>query len=691
MSEFKIFAKTVNNTLTQLQKNEMYVTEASGDELWDVYISAFPEGTNPIYKTNTEHQCSCCRNFVKNLGNSVAVIDGVIHTVWDDYKKLPYPYDIVAKTLSDFLKSKKIVSLYRTSENKYGAELTLQFLVEGGVINWNHFYGVVDSKHFTKSPDEARGKFNGMIDIFRRSLDEITIEALDTVLDLIKQNSLYRGQEFQAKVKNFRDVKVKYDKLKTESEKNLFIISSVNQNISHFKNEVIGTLVVELSEGVDVEKAVKAFESKVAPANYKRPTALITPKMVESAMQTIKDLDLEDALQRRFAMIEDVSVNNVLWVNKETQAKMKGGLEDILLKAAVKPKVKEDAAEEMTIDEFVEKILPKVTSVELMLKNSHAANFVSLTAPVHSGVSKLFKWNNDFAWSYSGNIADSDLRKAVQDRGGRVDGVFRFSHQWNYDKRNVSLMDLHVFMPGNPTKAENGVHDSYGNNNERVGWNHRKHSKSGGVQDVDYTSAAPVGYVPVENITFPDINRMPEGQYVCKIHNWSHRTPTEGGFKAEIEFAGQVFQYEYLPPLKNKEWVTVAVVTLKNGQFSIEHKLNHAASSNEVWGVQTETLVKVNTILNSPNYWDNNAVGNKHWFFILEGCKNDEPCRGIYNEFLRGDLEQHRKVFEVLGNKTKCNVAEKQLSGLGFSSTQKNSCTFVVKGDNIRKTVTVNF
>ena len=33
MSEFKIFAKNVNNTLTQLQKNEMYITEASGEEI----------------------------------------------------------------------------------------------------------------------------------------------------------------------------------------------------------------------------------------------------------------------------------------------------------------------------------------------------------------------------------------------------------------------------------------------------------------------------------------------------------------------------------------------------------------------------------------------------------------------------------------------------------------------------------
>ena len=39
--------------------------------------------------------------------------------------------------------------------------------------------------------------------------------------------------------------------------------------------------------------------------------------------------------------------------------------------------------------------------------------------------------------------------------GGRIDGVLRFSHSWNYEgMRNGSLMDLHVFMPGSNQKVE---------------------------------------------------------------------------------------------------------------------------------------------------------------------------------------------------------------------------------------------
>lgn len=93
----------------------------------------------------------------------------------------------------------------------------------------------------------------------------------------------------------------------------------------------------------------------------------------------------------------------------------------------------------------------------------------------------------------------------------------------------------------------------------------------------------------------------------------------------------------------------------------------------------------------SPNYWDDNAVGNKHWLFMLDGCKNDEDTRGVYNEFLRSDLDQHRKVFEVLGNRTKCPVVDDQLSGLGFSSTKNDTVTAQVTTANGTRLFNINF
>lgn len=95
--------------------------------------------------------------------------------------------------------------------------------------------------------------------------------------------------------------------------------------------------------------------------------------------------------------------------------------------------------------------------------------------------------------------------------------------------------------------------------------------------------------------------------------------------------------------------------------------------------------MKVTTVTLSPNYWGTNAVGNKHVFFVLDGCKSDEALRGIYNEFLHPRLEEHRKVFEVIGDKTKCAPTEKHLAGLGFSSTKKDSILIRVCSGKTRR------
>ena len=87
----------------------------------------------------------------------------------------------------------------------------------------------------------------------------------------------------------------------------------------------------------------------------------------------------------------------------------------------------------------------------------------------------------------------------------------------------------------------------------------------------------------------------------------------------------------------------------------------------------------------SPNHWDGHGIGNRHWFFMLDVCRNDGSARGFYNEFLRSDLDQHRKGLELVGSKMRAEEAVDQLSGLGFSSTQRNHLLIRVNGGRTLK------
>ena len=677
MSNFKAFTDVIHARYAALQQDatEFFVVDVP--DLYQDYLAAFPAGTNNVFRERGEHDCNTCKHFIRNLGKVVTIKDGKINTIWD-VKDLPAPYDSVAAALTERILMAPIAGVYRTKFGFYGGTSNVDN--HNPDIRWFHFGGKTPARCVKNSPEADAGKINSIVGVFQRGLNEITQSDLDEVIELIDQNALYRGQEFKQSILEFRKVKAQY---LAEGGNPAFAWEHCNTPAAGFRNTVIGTLFTDLAAGDSIEVAVKKYEAKVAPANYKRPTALITPKMIEQAVEKLRELDLEDAIKRRLARLDDLSVKDVLFVDRSVAGTLRDGLTDLLLASPSTKKrtVKADKATDISITDFLK---AGFKSIELVLGNQHLSNFVALTAPEHEDVKPLFKWRNNFAWSYDGEVADS-LRQRVSEAGGRVDGPFRFTHSWNHDgRRNASLMDLHVLLPGcdKPTQGrQDGPHGRSTGRSRRVGWDARNHSATGASQDVDYTPAAPAGYVPIENIAFPDKSRMPEGTYECYIHNWSLRSPNNGGFKAQIEVDGTIFDYDYPQPVGKYEWIHVASVTLKAGQFTVEHHIPSSATSREKWGVKTLEPVKVQTVLLSPNHWEGaGGVGNKHYFFVLENCRVDVPVRGLYNEFLVNDLTPHRKVFEVLGSKTKCQPTDKQLSGVGFSETRSDVVTAIADG-----------
>jgi hypothetical protein len=181
---------------------------------------------------------------------------------------------------------------------------------------------------------------------------------------------------------------------------------------------------------------------------------------------------------------------------------------------------------------------------------------------------------------------------------------------------------------------------------------------------------------------------MPNGIYVCKIHNWRFRG-TGGKGKAEIAFGNEIYQYEY-PRTKDKEWVTIAEVLLVDGKFEIDHKIQPTNGSKEIYGIATEEFHKVNLVCLSPNHWGDNESGNKHYMFMLDKCKADTHIRSFHNENLIPKLLKHRKVLEVLGNSSMLESTTPQLSGLGFNSTVKDELIVRTKG-SFKRMIKIKF
>lgn len=678
---FRDFVKAIQKNLQQMSKDSsrLFTVNVDTEELYNLYLDSFPAGTNEIYRERREYDCSCCRHFIRDVGNVVSIKNGELHTIWGINPVSDDKYNVVAAALDAYVKQKAVLGVFLKKEKRIGTPENREMLPTGKINKYEHFFVdlpeiCIFKECYGHTLEGDLSQFRDVRNVFKRSLDEISKEAVDTVLELIAQNSLYKGAEWKKQLTEFKNYQKEYGKL-TDEQKELWIWEksiAAGAVIGKIRNHSIGTLLVNISEGMDLDLAVRKYEQIVAPVNYKRPKAIFTKKMLEDAKKTITELGYMDSLQRRFATLDDITVNNILFSNKDAAKRITGAMDlfdEMEQDVAIDPK-RFSKVEEISAEDFIKNVLPVAKELEVYLENKHIQNMVSLIAPEVADAKTMFKWNNGMSWAYTGNITDSDIKENVKAAGGSVTGIVRFSIQWNDGNgKDNSDLDAHCLEP------QGGDH---------IYFSHKISRYTGGELDIDITD--PIyqcksnGGVAVENITYPSKERMKPGTYKFYVNQYSFRNSQ--GFKAEVEVNGEIHSYEYNTPVRGN--VDVAEVILdQSGNFKVVDKLpgNCATISKDVWGIKTLQFTPVSVVCYSPNYWDEQkGIGHQHLFFMLKDCINPEEPNGYYNEFLKPELEQHRRVFETLGAKAHVKDVDDQLSGVGFSLTKRNDLIIKVKG-----------
>lgn len=660
------FVVALQKQLTKMAKTGLFEVALEKEVVWNTYLDSFPAGTNELFRERREYDCNCCKQFIRDLGRVVTFVNGERVSIWD--VQVPGYYQVVVDALAALIRTAPVTDEFLHFQTKVGtAQSNVLEGPEGDqkVVTYNHFHAVLP-REFVKPNAEiatALGRSRSNVQVLERSLKELTTSAAETIIELNAQGSLYRGNEQIASVKLFLELKNKYDKLSSD-EREAFVWAKGKElgERGKFRNTAVGTLLEDLSGGMDIEDAVKRWEKVMAPTNYKRPTALVTDAMIKKAQAKVQELGLMDSLPRRFAVLEDLTINNVLYADRGT--KKAGDVFGQLLKDAKKPVKGPSNVEEITIEKFIGEVLPTATSIEVLVENRHAGNLVSLVAPVYPDAPNMLKWDNNFSWSYAGEVTDS-IKERVKAAGGKVDGELRVSLSWH----NGDDLDLRVYEPS-------GQMLYFGNRHSR--------STNGGQLDVDMNAGhAANSKDPVENIIYPRTGRaQAPGQYRVQVNQYAQRDFSNAqGFEVEVEYKGEIFTFAQSTNPRTS--ATVDVVDFKidaSGNLVLGKSIGHTKVSRDVWGVATEQFQKVSVVMNSPNHWNGQAVGNKHYFFMLEDVKQPGGTRGFYNEYLRNELNEHRQVFEHLGGKMKVAPSDEQLSGLGFSDTQRNELTVKVTG-----------
>lgn len=686
------------------QTGKLFRANLTGQQIWDLYLNAFAKEDNPVFRdpASSVHNCNYCNNFIRRYGNIVAITsDFKLETMFDVEADPEYANS--AKAISEAIRSAVIEDVFfetfqelqylsyapcsknnstfqlgvASNVKRYTQEEADKFgVVKANEIRtFNHLHLQLDTAFVDKTGKSIEAIMSGYRDakqVFQRAMETIPLDTLLLVRDLIQQGSLLDGTTHLYKIEQIIPLKREYDQLPAAQRDNWCWATSYQLPFAKFRNELIGVLCTDLAEGEELNKACQSWNKRVDPANYMKATAPITRKQIEEARLFVEENGYTDSFNRRFATMDDIKVSEILHSNVGTSPLKTVSIFDSVKPTATRHKQNEfDGIESVPIDKFMVDILPNCSGIEAFFNPRLSGNLVSLTTAAQAGTKPLFKWNNDYSWTFNGNLAGkSQIKEAVKSAGGKIDGVLRFSMIWNEIGKDESDLDAWCQQPDSDRIGfSTGYRKDDGN----------RYSLLGGQLDLD--NRYPGGKLAVENIYFKDLSKMKDGVYKFWVHQYSARNSQ--GFKAEIEFDGELYTYEYNRPVSGN--VVVAEITLSKGVFTIKHHLPATgAGSKEIYGITTNQFHKVNLVCLSPNHWGTNQVGNKHYLFMLDGCKSPVAIRGFHNENLLPELAQHRKVLEVLGATNLIESTDSQLSGLGFNATVRDELIVRLQGSHKR-------
>ena len=689
---------------------KLFRSSITGQQVWDLYINGFTKEEDPVFRDpqSSIHNCNLCNNFIRRYGNIVAIdenyetitlfdvtdagnyqhvadkissnlkkaaIADVFFETFNELNSLPYESCNKNNTVFKLGIDKNVKRYTREEAEKYGV------VKPNEIRTFNHLHLFVPRMFIDMSGNSIErimADFRDSKNVFLRAMQEIPLDTLNLVRDLINQDSLLDGKTHLYKVSQIIPFKEQYDRLSTDKRDNWAWLHSYGLPFAKFKNELIGALCSELAEGKELNEACQAWNKRVDPANYMKATAPITRKQIEEAKIFVEENGYEESFNRRFATIDDIKASEILHLNVD-----QGGIKSVSIFDGVKStstrhkRSEFDKVEEVSIDKFMQDILPTCTSVEAYLENRLEGNLVSLTTANIKESKPIFKWSNNYSWTFNGNLAGkSQIKEAVKSKGGNIEGVLMCRLVWN-DNNQKDLSDLDLWCV-QPDKSQIGFSTGYRQDSGN------RFSSCSGQLDLDDR-----GYsdkLHVENIYFTEKSKLKNGTYLFYVNQY-HASGSKG-FKAEIEFNGEIYSYEYNLPVNGN--IKIAAVDFDKGTFSINHFLKEQTSSKELYDLESNNFHKVNLVCLSPNHWDSNNVGNKHYFFMLDNCKCPNYIRSFHSENLIPELANHRKVLEVLGNTTMIEPIDKQLSGLGFNATVRDELIVRLQG-SFKRVIKIKF
>jgi hypothetical protein len=416
--------------------NIAFRTTADGGKLYQVYLDAFDDA-----EQRQIHTCHCCRRFFEKYGDLAFVdADGhLVPAVWPEAEGL---YAKPMQAVRNVLNLGKVTGVFLDKHDVWQSD-------NASAPEWTHFRVVAAP---AISPFRDRTKTAGQAMASKRenykdlmfALQEFPPAAVDTAIEVLKSEALYRsekiigGAEFLKRLHDLRATPgIKASNLMWVE------IAKAPEGFCHPRAGVIGSLLEDIIAGKTFDQVKRAFDAKMHPARYQRPTALPSAGTVKQAEEIVAKMGIAPSLKRRQARKDEVLT---FWTPKPIgQAKPEG--DSVFGHLKTKQSGPEIAqmdlpVQTVTWSKFERTVLPNARRIQFRV-SSQRSPFVGITAPSDMDAPAILQWDseekrNPYAWYL---YVNGSMPSQWSLSGGKLVDVWGIGNQpsqWGDDGRKFA-------------------------------------------------------------------------------------------------------------------------------------------------------------------------------------------------------------------------------------------------------------
>lgn len=669
----------------------------SGRDFWEFYLSHFSEEIRQGFN------CNSCRKFVSNYGTGAFVKltpTGVdVKSFWDFQVTLfdledtqrwnnlinsmrEYWLTLPWKSPNSETFSPYAVKLPKTQPNfSFQGNLcygTPQNLASAGEIPrfWHHFH--ITSPKIVQITSEKTGQVQTNASVILRMLNSLSDELIESIRSNLSQ--FRRNAEITPWLNTIVPYYNTFKQLTADEKIWMSILLTFERGV--IPGVFRECFLVQIEKGKSFDQSLALYNSAVAPESYRRATTAPTQRNLQAARQALEAEGVAPLFNRKVPTLSSIletyfeHLDYVLLPEVKGDDLLSNVMSQVVTKAPAK-KVSPETFQNLPTLSVSELIAQAPKDLQLLFTANSQSKLFALTCPSNPEQApdkKLLKWDNQIGWAYSGGYA-GEVERRVKNRGGVVNAKMCISIIWD----TGCDYDLHVVFQNPSSSLKQIVYFGNKRITNAAGWPLLQLDVDSGVRGPEKDAA--------ENVYS---NHLADGEYTCKVNNYTSRRTGVPGMNVRFLFNGEVKHFffpNHIPSGKFQPLFTFKIVDGNLSDFQFDSGLTVVGidqqGSAPIWGLIPGNYYPIRAISKSPNYWGQSTEfpqGNLHYFLYLDDILFSPETRLTpwFSEFIHPNLYNHRKVLEQIASA--CAIEEfpsAPAAGIGLSE----NASVVIKVD----------